>query len=126
MNGNKRTVAIVDNDVSLLKAVERLVNAFGYQAETHTSAEAYLLRTGPSVDCLMLDINLDGISGLELQKRLLERGGAPPMIIISGRGDVDTVAQAADVACVAYLHKPFASHILQYALSHAMNSRGKV
>lgn len=125
MSSVKPIVAIVDNDLSLLKALARLVRAFGYQAEMYASAEEFLSRSESStVACLVLDINLDGMSGLALQKRLhgkeYAEPAAPllPVIFISGRDDLATIGEAIDYECVAYLHKPVDSNTLRTLLSN--------
>lgn len=121
MKNKKQVVAIVDNDAGLLKAVERLVLAYGFEPETFTSAELYLQRSATKeVDCLVLDINLDGISGLELQKILIANGSAPPIIFITGQGEGSTVKKAIDQGCIAFLHKPFESQQLRSALTVAL------
>lgn len=114
-------VAVVENDLSILKAVERLLIAYGYEAETYSSAELFMRRNSKkTVSCLVLDINLDGISGIELQRILVARGAAPPIIFITGRGDESTIVQAIEQGCIAFLHKPFESHTLRAALNAAL------
>jgi FixJ family two-component response regulator len=121
MTNNKPRVAIVENDFAILKAVERLLHAYGYEPEIFESAELFLQRENKkAIDCLVLDINLDGISGIELQKKLVVQGCAPPIIFITGRGDELTIAQAIDMGCIAFLHKPFESRALQSALKTAL------
>jgi FixJ family two-component response regulator len=121
MHNTKPVVAIVENDFAILKAVERLLHAYGYDPEIFESAESFLRRANTKeVDCLVLDINLDGISGIELQKKLVTQGSAPPIIFITGRGDEPTIAQAIDMGCIAFLHKPFESRALQSALKLAL------
>jgi FixJ family two-component response regulator len=125
MKRNKPTVAIVDNDLSFLKALERLVLAFGYHAATYTSAELFLQSlSSANVDCLLLDINLDGISGLDLHRQLVTENKALPVIFISGRADIATLMQGHDVSAASYLQKPFESGSLQTALSLALCSVG--
>ncbi|MGZ3158713.1 MAG: response regulator transcription factor [Burkholderiaceae bacterium] len=126
MTNKKPRVAIVENDFGILKAVERLLHAYGYESEIFESAELFLQRSNEkAVDCLVLDINLDGMSGIELQKKLVGQGFAPPIIFITGRGDEPTIAQAIDMGCVAFLHKPFESRSLQSALHIALQLNGQ-
>lgn len=130
MPSSQAIIAIVDNDLSLLKALARLVRAFGYQVETYASAEEFLLRRdNGKLACLVLDINLDGMSGLALQKRLrsevsemAETSAASvlPVIFISGRDDLATIGEAIDYACIAYLHKPVDSNTLRTLLSNLL------
>lgn len=106
-------VAIVENDGAMLKALERLLRASGYASEMFASAEQYLARQGtPSVGCLILDIDLGGISGIELQQDLVERGRAPPIIFVTSQADSDFRERAFALGCLAYLRKPFASREL--------------
>lgn len=116
-----QVIAVIENDVSLLKAIGRLIFAIGYEVETYVSAELYLDRINSKpVDCLLLDINLDGMSGLELQKILRGRQLHYPIIFISGRDDEQTIGQAIDQHCAAYLHKPFDSYALQSILANLL------
>jgi FixJ family two-component response regulator len=117
----KQVVVVIENDISLLKAIGRLIFAMGYEVETYISAELFLDRKHrKAVDCLLLDINLDGMSGLELQKTLRNRQLNYPVIFISGRDDEQTIGQAIDQHCAAYLHKPFDSHALQSVLANLL------
>lgn len=127
MPSSQPIIAIVDNDLSLLKALARLVRAFGYQAEMYASAEEFLLRREITpVDCLLLDINLDGMSGLALQKRLRSDNSTIPnalllpVIFISGRDDLATIGEAIDYQCTAYLHKPVDANILRTLISNLL------
>ncbi|MFA9273996.1 MAG: response regulator transcription factor [Candidatus Aquirickettsiella gammari] len=129
MHSVKPIIAIVDNDLSLLKALARLVRAFGYQAEMYASAEDFLLRReSAKLACLLLDINLDGMSGLALQKRLRSEAASSstsvtttlPVIFISGRDDLATIGEAIDYECAAYLHKPVDSNTLRSLLSNLL------
>lgn len=125
-------IAIVDNDLSLLKALARLVRAFGYQAEMYASAEEFLARReNAQLACLLLDINLDGMSGLALQKCLRSQASNQasnalektilPIIFISGRDDLATVGEAIDYQCLAYLHKPVDSNTLRTLLDNLLH-----
>ncbi|MBC3873763.1 response regulator transcription factor [Undibacterium flavidum] len=127
MPSDKPIIAIVENDQSLLKALARLISAFGYQIEIYASAEEFLHRSEiTKLACLVLDINLDGISGLALQKHLRNEEVSTsadttlPVIFISGRDDVATIGEAVDYGCVAYLHKPVDSSTLRRLLSNLL------
>lgn len=113
-------VAIVEDDTSLLKAVGRLLVANGYDVDLFSSAEAYLSRFEQSAaEYLVLDIDLYGMSGLELQRCLVGAGKAPPIIFMTGQDDTPSIGKAIDKGCIAYLHKPFESHALLNALKAA-------
>lgn len=119
----KPIVAVVENDSALLKALERLLRAHGYSAELYTSAEAFLEKnTKKEIACLVLDINLGGISGLELQRQLIKEGSAPPIVFITGQSEEKSMQQAQSMGCIAYLKKPFESQLLIQALDKALQA----
>jgi FixJ family two-component response regulator len=106
-------VAIVENDGPMLKALERLLRASGYAAEMFASAELYLARPStPRVSCLILDIDLGGLNGIELQQNLVDTGRAPPIIFVTSQADGHFRERAFALGCLAYLRKPFASQEL--------------
>ena len=110
----KKVIAIVEDDPSMLKGLQRLLAVCGFVTEAYTSAEGFLERwAGSKANCLLLDINLGGISGLELRQRLAAAGSSLPVIFMTS-GDSETVQTAALAAgCVAYLRKPFpARHLI--------------
>src|SRR5918995_2387097 len=123
-------VFVVDNDVSVRESVDLLIRWAGWRVEGFASAEAFLSR--PSVDapsCLVLDVDLPGLSGLELQQRLAESGRSMPTIFITGRGDIPTTVQAMKAGALGFLTKPFADTDLLDAIedgierSHAARER---
>ncbi len=117
MESGKPVIAIVENDAAMLKALERLLRASGYALELFASAELYLARGEmEAVTCMILDIDLGGISGIELQRRLVEQGHAPPIIFVTSQVDATFEQRAQAMGCLAYLRKPFASHELLHAL----------
>jgi FixJ family two-component response regulator len=104
----KLRIAVVENDSALLKALGRLLCASGYEPILFISAEAYLeCPEKDPADCLLLDIELGDMSGLELQQKLCEDGIQPPIIFITGQSDIPSIGQAIGNGCIAYLHKPF-------------------
>jgi FixJ family two-component response regulator len=121
MDATKRVVAVVENDTPTLKALERLLRASGYQAEGFHSAETFMARApDPDVSCLLLDIDLDGMSGLELQKILQGARNAPPIIFVTGNSDEGRRARALEMGCIAFLRKPVSSVALMQALEKAL------
>ena len=99
-------VAVIDDDESLCRSLARLLRAAGIQAITYASAEAFLADAKrPRFDCLVLDVQLGGISGIELAERLVAEGGHPPFIFITAHDDPETRAAAQGAGCAAYFRK---------------------
>lgn len=115
-------VYIVDDDESVRRALRRLVESLGMRAETFSSPAEYL---GSDVDlqssCLLLDVQLPGMDGFELHRRIVDAGSAPPVIFITGRPDAETRTKAAKADAVAYLEKPFDDRRLLAALQGALD-----
>ena len=110
-------VLVVDDDSSMLKAVERLLTVRGYTVETFSTADSLERSKQLHVAaCLVLDINLNGISGIELKRKLTRSGTVAPTIFITAQQDDDTRRAASDAGCVAYIVKPFASQDLVNAI----------
>ena len=120
MDKAQAVVAVVENDAAMLKALGRLLRAAGYRAELYASAEAFIERPPvPQVGCLVLDIDLGGLSGIELQQRLADAGDAPPIVFVTSQIDTAFQDRAEALGCLAYLRKPFASRQLMEALQRA-------
>jgi len=103
----RAVVAVVEDDTSSRKTLLRVLRAGGFDAREYTSAEHYLASPPrPSPVGLLLDMNLGGMSGLELQKRLQTSGSTVPVIVITGRDDPRTEEESWRLGCRAYLHKP--------------------
>jgi FixJ family two-component response regulator len=112
---------VFDDDAGLLKSVARLLARHGIENRTFTSAEALLESDSvQTATCLLLDIHLGGISGIELQRRLAASGSRWPVIFMTANDDDATRNQAMDAGCVAYLQKPFTQHVLLNAISKAV------
>ena len=122
MNKNQFTIAVVDDDDSFARAIGRLFRASGFEVHTYASAEAFLATTPhPPSDCLVLDIQLGGMSGLELQQRLHELDNLTPIIFVTAHDAPEVRDQAVKAGCVAYLRKPVASRVLLEAVDKATN-----
>lgn len=97
-----------------------MLNAHGYQTQGYTSAEMFLEADSTStIGCLVLDINLGGISGIQLRRQLSSLGSALPVIFITAFDDEAVEAEAREAGCLAYLHKPFAAKLLLSAVERA-------
>jgi FixJ family two-component response regulator len=113
-------VFVVDDDVSVRESLELLIKAAGWQPETFASALEFQSRPRPTVPCcLVLDVTLPGLSGLELQQRLVERTDMP-IIFITGHGDVTMSVQAMKAGAVEFLTKPFTNDVLLDAIGGAI------
>ena len=113
MSEQHKVVAIVDDDPTMLKAIERLLGAHGLPTQVFASAETFLDSDAPSLAaCLVLDIHLAGISGIELCRRLKSVRSKLPVIFITAADDEATKEEAGQAGCVAYLRKPFPANLL--------------
>jgi FixJ family two-component response regulator len=113
-------VFVVDDDVSVRESLELLIESAGWQPQTFVSAQEFLSRPHPPVPCcLVLDVTLPGLSGLELQKQLAERADMP-IIFITGYGDVPMTVQAMKAGAVEFLTKPFKDDVLLNAIRGAI------
>jgi FixJ family two-component response regulator len=113
-------VFVVDDDVSVRESLELLILSAGWQPETFTSAEEFLARSRiGSPSCLVLDVTLPTLSGLDLQQRIIDRADMP-IIFITGYGDVPTTVQAMKAGAVEFLTKPFSDEVLLDAIVHAI------
>lgn len=99
-------VAVVDDDENVCRSFGRLLRAAGIQPVTYLSAEEFLADTKrPRFDCLVFDIQLGGMSGIELQRRLAGVGEKTPVIFITAHDDPDARAEAEAVGCAAFFPK---------------------
>jgi FixJ family two-component response regulator len=113
-------VFVVDDDVSVRESLELLIKSVGWQPETFVSAQEFLSRPHPTVPCcLVLDVTLPGLSGLELQQQLAKRTDMP-IIFITGHGDVPMSVQAMKAGAVEFLTKPFKDDVLLNAIRGAI------
>ena len=124
MNQNKINVAVVDDDASFACALGRLFRASGLDIRTYPSAEAFLAATTlPQPDCLVLDIHLGGMSGLDLQRRLRKLGAlAPPIVFVTAHDASGVRAEAERDGCSAYFLKPVPGKLLIEAIIKAVKS----
>ena len=115
-------VYVVDDDLSVREALDLLVTSAGWQAEICESAGEFLSRARASVpNCLVLDINLPDLSGLDVQRLVSAERAAMPIIIITGYGDVPTTVTAMKAGAVEFLTKPFGGEMLLAAIEKALD-----
>jgi FixJ family two-component response regulator len=118
MGSRVRTIAVIDDNPGMLQGLSRLLWARGFRVQTFASAESFLEEvTRVSADCLVLDIHLSGISGIELQRQLTLAGSELPVIFMTAIDNEATRQEAFDAGCIAYLKKPFRGQLLFDAIS---------
>jgi FixJ family two-component response regulator len=114
-------VCVVDDDLSLLRGLRRLLGAYGFTVEPFPSAEAFLASPHRErTACLVLDVQLSGLTGIELQEQLLAAGSRIPVIFITGHDDQPTRERAQRAQAFAYLRKPFDDQVLIEAVNKAL------
>ena len=115
-------VFVVDDDVSVRESLELLISFAGWQPETFASAEEFLARPRTlTPSCLVLDVSLPELNGLELQKLIASDRMDMPIIFITGHGDVPMTVQAMKAGAVEFLTKPFDDEVLLTAIRQALS-----
>ena len=114
-------VFVVDDDVSVREALEGLIRSAGLRVETFASAQRFLAHSRADLpSCLVLDVRLPGLSGLDLQKRMAEANFEIPIIFITGHGNVPAAVQAMKAGALEFLTKPFTDRDLLDAIEQAI------
>ena len=114
-------VFVVDDDVSVRESLEPLIRTAGWQPETYASAETFLARPRALVpSCLVLDVSLPDLNGLDLQKRIGGDRSDLPVIFITGHGDIPMTVRAMKAGAVEFLTKPFGDDVLLSAIASAI------
>src|SRR6266436_4151882 len=114
-------VFVVDDDVSVRESLELLIHSEGWEPQTFASALEFLARPRALVpSCLVLDISLPGLNGLDLQKQVAAERPDMPIIFITGYGDVPTTVRAMKAGAVEFLTKPFSEDVLLIAIQQAL------
>lgn len=125
-NEQDSIVYIVDDDQSIRHAMGLLLKSVGLQHQVFTSADEFLERhSGNNNGCLVLDIRMPGLSGLELQQKLTEMGSTLPIIFISGHGDIPMAVDAMQKGAFDFIQKPFRDQELLDRISEALNTARK-
>jgi FixJ family two-component response regulator len=120
MSDQRKVIAVVDDDQTMVKAIARLLTAHGFAAQVFASAESFLdSPTAKDATCLVLDVHLGGMSGIELRRRLKLVRSKLPVIFITAVDDEATQQEAMEVGCVAFLRKPFQANLLIGAIDKA-------
>ena len=125
MSRSNPLIAIVDDDESVCRAMKRLVRSLGMVADTFTSGREFIDRveTTPSYqpDCVVLDVHMPGMNGLEVQARLADSGNTLPVIFITAHDEAGVRERALATGAVAFLRKPFNDELLIEMLRLALN-----
>jgi two-component system, LuxR family, response regulator FixJ len=117
-----RIVSVVDDDESLRRSLRNLLGSVGFRVETFESAEAFLQSAHrDQTGCLVLDLRMPGMNGLELLRHLSGRGVRIPAIILTAHGDDDERQRSLQAGAVAFLGKPFNGNALLDAVRAALN-----
>jgi FixJ family two-component response regulator len=120
---SKPVICVVDDDFSVRRALRRLLTAAGYEVEALENATAYRERyAGSRPGCLVLDIRMSTMSGLELQRQLVSAGCAPPIVFITAYFEEDVRQEALASGAVDVLHKPLRRAALLSAIDRALRS----
>lgn len=121
MQGPAATVYVVDDNASVREALEALLLASGYRAQCFASAQEFLARAPAAApSCLVLDIELPGASGLELQEQLARTHGDLPIIFVTGHADVERSVRAMKAGALEFLTKPFSEQALLGVVARAL------
>ena len=125
MNGDKPFVFVIDDDSSIRQSLSNLIRSAGLNVVTFGSAQEFLTRERPnSPGCLVLDVQLPGLSGLDLQQELAKNNAEIPIIFITGHGDIPMTVRAMKAGAIEFLTKPFRDEDLFNAVEQAIN-RGR-
>jgi FixJ family two-component response regulator len=126
MTLEETTVFVVDDDASVRTAVKRLLQSIGLQVKTFDSAQAFLAHSDHDKPaCLVLDVRMAGMSGIELQEQLTKAGLRMPIIFITGHGNIPMSVKAVKSGAVDFIEKPFDDQKLIDAINIALKEDGK-
>ncbi len=117
----ERTIHVVDDDAAVRNSLERLLGSMGFATVIYATPDAFLLAAPHlSGGCVLLDVKMPGISGLEVQARLRTIGFVPPIIVITGQGDIQTAVLAMKAGAFDFLEKPYEDEVLLVAIEAAL------
>jgi two-component system, LuxR family, response regulator FixJ len=118
---DEATIFVVDDDQGFRDSLAALLRASGMRVQTYSSAQAFLEAYEPSrLGCLLLDVRMPGISGLDLQERLAARGAKLPIILMTAYGDVPTAVKAMQAGAINFIEKPIREEALLESLRRAL------
>ena len=121
MSEDQPTIFVIDDDVSVRDAITGIVKSVGLRAQTFVSAQEFLKKSPPDgPNCLVLDVRLPGLSGLDFQRELTKLNMRIPIVFITGYGDIPMTVQAMKAGAVEFLTKPFRDQDLLDAIQQAL------
>src|SRR5262249_25389179 len=125
MNGSDPSIVVIDDDVSVREGVEGLIRSAGHRVETFASAREFLARPLRAVPlCLVLDVQLPGMSGLDLQRELAKARKPVPIIFLTGQGDIQMSVQAMKAGAVDFFTKPVDGQRLLESIDEVIRQSG--
>ena len=116
MNADRRTVHLVDDDDAIRRSVGFMLRTSGFAVEAHPSGVHLLKEKELAQGCILLDIRMPEMDGLEVQRALLERGVTLPVVVMTGHGDISIAVQAMKAGAVEFIEKPFEKAVLLAAV----------
>ena len=117
-----QVICIIEDNESVRRALRRLIRSVGLEVEAFATAEEFLESIEQTIPiCLILDVNLPGLNGLELQRRLQAEGRNIPVVVITAYANEDMREQALKAGAIAFLPKPFEERIILQAVSRVVN-----
>ena len=118
---DRQVISVVDDDESLRRSLGNLFRSVGFSVETFASADEFLRSAQrDSTSCLVLDLRMNGMSGLELLRHLAARESRIPVVILTAHGDEETRRRSLEAGAIAFLDKPFHAHALLEAVRGAL------
>ena len=124
MGPTSATIVVIDDDPSVRRALRRLIRSAGMSVTTHGSAEEFLATGGPPADCLILDVRLPGMSGLDLQRLLAESGRDVAVVVMTAHEDQVVRRTALGAGAVDFIAKPFDRDRMLGAVARAVARAG--
>jgi two-component system, LuxR family, response regulator FixJ len=118
-------IALIDDDAAVLDSLRMVLANRGMRAECFSSAESFLARTDAPPACIVSDVRMPGLSGLELQNELRARAVGAPLILITGHGDIAMAVRAIKAGAFEFIEKPFDNEVLLDAISRAIASQAR-
>jgi len=118
---NNETIFIIDDDKAVRRSLSLFLQSVGYQVETYESAEGFLEREKfDGAGCIILDVNMSGKSGLELQEELFKSGSELPIVFVTGKGNIQMSVNAIKKGAVNFLEKPFKEEDILNSVSESV------